>query len=61
MNEGGLFILLIDIVYTEQCSGEGGCFAKGDEEGFVYLALRVNEDAAEEEYEASDGQNCGSY
>ena len=53
--------MFIDIVYTEQCTSEGAGLTEGDEEGGVDLALGVNEDATEEENEASDGEHKGCY
>ena len=53
--------MFIDIVYTEQRTGEGTSLAEGYEEGGVDLALGVNEDATEEENEASDGEHKGCY
>ena len=47
-------VLLIDIVDSEEGSGEGAGLAKSDEKGGVDLALRVNEDATEEENKASE-------
>ena len=52
--------MLIDIIDSEEGTGEGGGLAESDEEGCVDLALRVNEDAAEEEDEASDGKDSCS-
>ena len=54
-----LLFLLIDVVNAEEGAGEGGGFAKGDKEGFVDLSLGVNEDAAKEKNEASDGEDKG--
>ena len=48
-----LFAFFIDIIYPEECSGKGSGFAECDKEGFVDLSLRVDEDAAEEEDEAT--------
>lgn len=56
-----LFLFLIDIVDTEEGAGEGSGFSKGDEEGLVDLALGVNEDAAKEQNQASDGEDKGGY
>ena len=56
-----LFLLFIDIINSEQSAGEGGGFTEGNEEGFVDLSGRVNEDTAEEENEASDGEHKGCY
>ena len=56
---GQLLFLLVDIVDAEEGAGEGGGFAEGYEEGFVDLTLGVDEDAAKEQDEASDGENCG--
>ena len=53
--------MFIDIVYTEECPGEGTGLAKGYQKGGMDLALRVNEDATEEENEASDGEHKGCY
>ena len=60
MNKGGLpcgvlRAFFIDVVDAEQGAGEGGGFAEGYEEGLVDLSLRINEDAAEEEYESAKG------
>ena len=46
-------LLFVIVIYSKQTTGEGGCFAKGNEDGLVDLAFGVNEDAAEEENEAS--------
>ena len=54
-----LLFLLIDIVYSEQGAGEGGGFAESHKEGFVDLSLGVDEDAAKEKNEASDGEDKG--
>ena len=54
-----LFLLFVTIIDTKQSAGEGGCFAEGYKEGFVDLALRVDEDAAKEQYQTSDGENKG--
>ena len=62
MNKGGLpcgvlRAFFIDVVDTEEGTGEGGGFTKGDEEGLVDLALRIDEDAAKEQDQASDGED----
>ena len=50
----------IYIIDTKQSPCEGGSLPERDEERGVNLALRVNEDATEEENEASEGENkCG--
>ena len=54
-----LVFLLIDVVYSEQSAGEGRRFSKGDKQSLVDLALRVDEDAAKEKNEASDGEDKG--
>ena len=54
-----LLFLLIDIVYSEQGAGEGGGFAESHKQSLVDLALGVNEDAAKEKNEASDGEDKG--
>ena len=56
---GQLLFLLVDIVDAEEGTGEGGGFAEGYEEGFVDLTLGVDEDAAKEQDEAADGEDCG--
>ena len=56
-----LFLFLIDIIYSKQCSRKGRRLAEGYQEGFVDLALRVDEDAAEEKDEAPDGEHKGCY
>ena len=53
--------MFIDVIDSEECAGEGTGLAEGNEEGGVDLALWVNEDAAEEENEASDGEHKGCY
>ena len=50
-----MLFLLIDVIDTHECTGEGGYFAEGYEQGFMYLALRVDKDTAEEHYQASNG------
>ena len=59
MDKGGLAFLLIDIIYSEECTSEGGCFSEGYKERGVDLALRVDEDATKEQDEASDGEDKG--
>ena len=54
-----LVFLLIDVVNAEEGAGEGGGFAESHKEGFVDLALGVDEDAAKEKNEASDGEDKG--
>ncbi len=49
----------VNIVYTEERACEGGSLAEGNEECFVDLALRVDEDAAEEQYESADREHKG--
>lgn len=53
--------MFIDIVYTEESTGECAGLAEGDEQGGMDLALGVNENATEEENEASDGEHKGCY
>ena len=48
-----LTFLFVDVVDAEEGAGKGGGFAEGYEEGLVDLALGVDEDAAEEEDEAT--------
>ena len=56
---GHLLLALVNVVNAEECTGEGGGFAEGYKEGFVDLALGVDEDAAKEKNEASDGEDKG--
>lgn len=51
----------VDVVDTEQSTGEGGGFAEGYKERFVDLSLRVNKDAAEEQNQSSDGEDKSCY
>ena len=51
--------MLVGIVDSEQGTGEGGGLAKSYEEGGMDLALRVDKDATEEEYEATNGKDGG--
>ena len=51
----------IDVVDTEERTCEGGGLAEGYKEGFVDLSLRINKDAAEEKYEASDREDKCCY
>ena len=48
-----LLLLLVDVIDAEECTGEGCCFTESYEERFVDLSLRIDEDAAEEEYESA--------
>ena len=54
----GLFFL-VDVVDAHEGAGEGGYFAEGYEEGFVDLALGVDEDTAIEHYEATYTEEGG--
>ena len=56
-----LSFLSIDIVDTEEGTGEGGGFSEGNEEGLVDLSLRFDEDAAKEQEQASDGEDKSCY
>ena len=40
--------LLIDVIYTEQRTGEGRHFTKSDKEWFVYLSFRCDERSDEQ-------------
>ena len=51
-----VFVRVID---PEQCACEGGDLSEAYEEGFMDLALRVDADTAEEEREASEGEDGG--
>ena len=56
---GERLFFLINVVDAHEGAGEGGDFAEGYEEGFVDLALGVDEDAAIEHYEAADTEEGG--
>ena len=45
------------IIYPHQAAGEGHDFAKGDQEAFVDLSLRLDVDTAEEERESAKGED----
>jgi hypothetical protein len=53
-------LTLIHVVNSEQCTGEGGGFAEGYEEGFVDLTLGVDEYTTKEEDETANGEDGGS-
>ena len=53
--------MLVDVIYPEECPGESGGFAEGNQEGGVDLALRVDEDSAEEEDEAAGRKDKRGY
>ena len=50
----------VDVVDTEERTGKGGGLAEGYKERFMDLSLRIDKDAAEEEYETSDTKHKGS-
>ena len=54
-----LFFGAIDVIYSHQRAGEGGDFPERDEERLVDLSLGVNEDPAEQKYDASEGEDSG--
>ena len=58
---GYLFAFFVHIINAEEGAGEGGGFAEGYKEGFVDLSLRVDEDAAEEQDQTSEGEDKGGY
>ena len=64
LTKGSLRILRwpasISVIDAHYCSGEGGYLAEADEEGFVYLALRVNAHSAKEECKPTEGKDSGS-
>ena len=51
--------LFVDVVDAHQRAGEGGDFPERDEERFMDLSLRIDEDAAKEEDESADGKYKG--
>ena len=62
MNKGGLpcgvlRAFFIDVVDTEEGTGEGGGFTKGDEESLVDLALRVDKHPAVEHDHSPDRED----
>ena len=50
----------VDVVDTEEGTGKGSSLAEGYKERFMDLALWVNKDPAEEEYETSNTKHKGS-
>ena len=54
-----ILFFFIDVVDAHEGAGEGGYLAEGYEEGFVDLALGVDEDAAIEHYQAAEGEDSG--
>ena len=46
--------MLVGVIDPEQCSGEGGDLSETDEERFMDLSLRVDEDSAVEHDHTSD-------
>jgi len=54
-----LLFILIDIVYTKQSAGKGGGFAESHKQSLVDLAEGFNIDSAEEQNEASKGEDGG--
>ena len=56
-----LLLTLIHVVDTEEGTGEGSGFAEGYKERGVDLALWVDEDAAKEENQPSDGEDKSCY
>ena len=51
--------VFVGVIDTEQCSCKGGDLTESDEEGFVYLALRVDAHPAKEECEPAEGEDSG--
>ena len=54
-----LFLLFVTIIDTKQSAGKGGGFAEGYKEGLVDLTEGFNIDSAEEQNEASKGEDGG--
>ena len=52
-----LFFLFVNIVYSEKRTCKGSGFAEGYKQGLVDLSLRIDKDAAEEQNQASDGED----
>ena len=52
---------LVDVVYSKQSSGEGGGFAKSNEEGLVDLSLRIDERSAKEQNQTSKREDKSGY
>ena len=51
--------MFVGVIDTEECAGESCDLSEADEERFADLSLRVNEDPAEEENQASEGEDGG--
>ena len=54
-----LLFLLIDVVNAEEGTGKGGGFSESHKQSLVDLSLRVDEDAAKEQNEASYREDKG--
>ena len=55
-----LFLVTVDIVYSEQGAGKGCDLAKADQKGVMDLAVRLDIHAAKEHRQTSDGEDSGS-
>ena len=53
--------MFVIVIYSKQTAGEGGGFAKSNEEGLVDLSLRVDERSAKEQNQTSERENKGGY
>ena len=51
--------VFVGVIDAEQCACEGGDLAKADEERFMDLSFRLDEDPAEKQDHASDGEQRG--
>ena len=47
----------IGVVDTKECSGKSGSLAKCHKQRLVDLTLRINKNAAKEQYQSSDGED----
>ena len=54
------FLLFVNVVDAEQCTGEGRHFTKSDEKWFVDLSFRCDERSDEQQHQPTNGQHrCG--
>ena len=51
--------MLVVVIYSKQTACKGSSFSKGDEDGLVDLAFRVNLDADMEEGHSTEDYQCG--
>ena len=53
--------MFVIVIYSKQATGEGGGFAKSNEEGLVDLSLWVDERSAKEQNQTSEREDKSGY